>query len=327
MATQYGLLTGEQAVSTGLGQAAGLMGSYTPAAYPGFTPSQTTAPSQQNYMNYTPNQPMAQIQTPNYQLNSAKVPTYQGLMGGDYNAYQNAMTVPGKIAAENAYNTASRDLNNTMGGRGLYGSSIMATQANEGLNREYMNAQAVNAANAAANRYGMQATDLQNQNAFNTNQYGMAATENQNKNAYGLDAARLGMTQNQNVYQAGVSDAARQQEYNLAAQTYANQGTEAQRQWEKQQALEKMQYALASGQYSNEQQTAMINQYLALAGRGQVTAGQNLSANTTTAGQNLAAAGQQSATDAASAAGWGNFIGGLIGNVNYSDAGGWSFGK
>jgi hypothetical protein len=315
-----GLLSPEQYVQEGLQGAFGLIGSKNSNPYPSFVPSQQQAPSTQSYMNYTPNQPMAQVQTPNYQLNSAKLPQYQGLMGGDYNAYQQAMTVPGQIAAQNAYQTANRDLNSTMGGRGLYGSSIMATQANEGLNREYINAQAINAANAAANRYGMQATDLQNQNAFNANQYGMMATENQNQNAYNLDQSRLGMTQNQNTYNAGVSDAARQGEYNLAAQTDARAQAEQQRTWANQQALEKFQYDLASGNYTDAQRQQAINEYLALAGRGQVTAGQN--ANTAASNNATDAANRAAQWDAlikggyvASQIPWdkaGNYIGGLL---------------
>jgi hypothetical protein len=308
-------------------------------------------------MNYTPNQPMAQIQTPNYQMNSA-APTwqgynpqsaqvnqnYKGLMGGDYDALQKALQTPGDIAAQNAYNTGSRDLANQMGGRGLYGSSIMSTQANEGINREYMNAMAGNAANATAQRYGMQATDLQNQNAFGMQQalanqsdaqgvrglmanqnlaqnsfaqdiYGKQLGQEQNMNAYNQQNAQLGMQQNQNVYQAGVSDAARKQDYDLAALQYGNQGNEQQRQWSNQQALEKMQYELASGQYSQQQQADMINQYLALAGRGQVTAGQNQAANQ--------ASNQASATNTAGLMG---AIGSIIGNTGYTADNGWTWG-
>ncbi len=111
-----------------------------------------------------------------------------------------------------------------------------------------------------------------------------------------------------------MTDAARRGEYNLAAQTYGNQGTEAQRQWQNQQALEQMQYQLASGQYTQEQQTAMINQYLALAGRGQVTSGQN--AATTAAQQQADAAQQQSL--------YGNLAGLLTtGGLMYGGSQGW----
>ncbi len=496
----YGLLSGEDSVSVGLGGAAGLIGQgQTATPYPGYVPSQTTAPSQQTYMNYTPNQPMAQITTPNYQLNTStpnwqntntnattspysfdawgpingpnyqsvntqaattewkwnpttlsmervtnpytayqgtdpayqklgSTPVYQGLMGGDYNALQTALQIPGEIAAKTAYDQGQTNLTNQMGGQGLYGSSIMSNQARTALETPYQNTLATNAANAAATRYAQQAADLQNQNTFNTNVYGQQMGENQAANAqglstwgtrlgenqtgqqmglqaqmanqntnanlqgllsqqgiaqnsanldyaklgtatnlanvsnalsqvqnlnslassdtqnlqrlyqntnqqmnaqnldyaklatgvdqsnvatnltqslaqnaqnqntynqqmaqnqamnqYGLNAAGQQMTQAQNTYQAGVSDAARKQDYALAAQNYANAGTEQQRQWANQQAVEKFQYDLASGQYTNQQMTEKINQYLALAGRGQVTAGQNAA---TTAQQN-----------------------------------------
>lgn len=722
-----GLLSGEDAVSGGLTGAAGLIANYKPSPYPAYVPSQTKAPSQQDYMNYTPNQPMAQITTPNYQLkldaptwnswnpqqqggygavdtqvqtqpwnyqstnpnaqaanykwndwnalqgpqggygtvntqvqaqpwnfqsinpnaqvadykwsdwkaeaapeyervgtvaDAAKyqwkdtplsmeriqnpyaaysgeapsyqtlrnTPSFQGLMEGDYNALQKALQTPGEIAAERAYKQGQANLANTMGGSGLYGSSIMANQARQALETPYQETLAANAANAAAQRYGLQASDLQAGNQFGMNVYGQQMAENQaanaqaqrnwetrlnenlsglglnmtsqqsnqstnaalqsllaqqgiamnqgefnyanlltnnaqqniqnalsqatnlnklkssdyetiqglmanqnlaknagnlqyagmqtevnkqnaanalaqaqqqnalglnyaqlgtqtasenaaralqqqqqlntlnssdlqqlqglmasqnlaqnagnlqyaglqtdvnqqnvanalaqsqqqnalglnyaqlgtqtasdnaaralqqqqqfnalnssdlqqlqglmanqnlaqnqfgqnvynqqmaqnqNMNQFNQQNAQLGMQQNQNLYNAGVSDAARQQDYNLAAQTYENQRREQQRQWENQQALEQMQYQLASGQYNNEQQQNMINQYLALAGRGQVTAGQNAA----TDAQQAAAQAQQNAALYGGLAGLGT-TGGLI----YGLSNGW----
>jgi len=49
----YGLLTGYDAVSKGLGQAYGLVLNYTPSASPSFIHSQAKALSLQNYMNTT----------------------------------------------------------------------------------------------------------------------------------------------------------------------------------------------------------------------------------------------------------------------------------
>jgi hypothetical protein len=314
---QYGLLSAEEAVSQGLGGAAGLIGSANQNPYPAYVPSQTKAPTTQGYMSYTPNQPMQTVQTPNYKLNSA-APTwqnftpqtsqvnqnYQGLMNGDYAALQQALQQPGEIAARRAYETGQTNLTNQMGGRGLYGSSIMANQARTSLDQPYMDTLASNAANAATQRYGMQATDLQNQNQFGMQQAlanqsdaqnvrGLMSSQNLAQNAFGqetygkqlgqenainafnMDNAKLGMTQNQNVYNAGVSDAARQQEYGLAAQTDARTQAEQLRQWENQQALEKFQYDLATQNYNDAQRQQRINEYLALAGRGQITAGQN----------------------------------------------------
>ena len=336
-----GLLGPEDAVKMGLGGAGGLIGSPQAVNYPAYVPSQTQGPSQGNFINYTPNQPMAQIQAPNYQLNSTKpnwqsftptklgaTPSYEGLMGGDYNALQTALQTPGAIAARQAYDQGQTNLTNTMGGRGLYGSSIMSNQARNALEQPYMDALATNAAQAAAQRYQQQAADLQNKNTFgmkvygqqmgqNTAQQGLMATQNtaqntqatdlykaqlaqeQNRNTYAMDAAKLGMTQNQNVYNASVADAARQQDYSKEALTYQNQGNEAQRAWQNAQDLEKFQYQLATGTYGNQQNTQAINQYLALAGLGAP----------------LAAANQTNATN--SQAGWLGLAGaglGLLGN-------------
>jgi len=90
---------------------------------------------------------------------TAKAPVYTGLMGGDYDKLQSSLAVGGRQAAENAYNTGTQNLTNTMGGRGLYGSSVMQQQQTQGLDREYMRAQAANEANAAAQRYAMQQAD------------------------------------------------------------------------------------------------------------------------------------------------------------------------
>jgi len=275
-----GLLGPEDAVSRGLGGAAGLIGSQGGINYPSYVPSQTRAPQTGNYIGYSPNQPMAQITAPNYRLNNVNVPQYQGLMGGDYDALQSALQAPGDIAARQAYNQGQVNLTNQMGGRGLYGSSIMSNQARNALEQPYMDALSTNAAQAAAARYGMQATGLQNQNMFGSDIYGKQLAQQQNQNVYGLDAAKMMATQNQNVYQAGVGDAARRQDYNLAGLNYQNQQTEQMRQWQNAQDLEKMQYQLAAGQYGNQQNTAAINQYLALAGLGAPLAAANQSNQT-----------------------------------------------
>jgi hypothetical protein len=117
-------------------------------------------------------------------------PTYQGLMGGDYGRLESALAQSGAIAAQNAFNQGSQALNSAMSGRGMYGSSIMSNQANQGLNREFMNALATNAAQAAAQRYGLEASDLASKNTFNTNIYGQQMDENKASNAQALEIAR-----------------------------------------------------------------------------------------------------------------------------------------
>ena len=351
-------LSEEDAVTTGLGGALQLIANQSGINYPGYVPTETTGPSQLSYIGYSSNTPLSSVITPSYQLNmsvntpqwqntglNSSVPTaqtagynwsnygrnapqYQGLMGGDYNRLEQALNIPGAIAATNAYNTGSQALNSAMSGRGLYGSSIMGNQMNQGLNREYMNAMATNAGNAAAQRYGMQQTDLANasgqalegwkgllgestaanqagldysklatntnlanaanqltstqnlnqlgmqqglaQNAQNMDIYGKQMAQSEAANQYGLSAAAQQMQQNQALYNSSAADAQRQQAYNLAAMEYENAGTEATRDWQNEQAYNQYKYDVAAGNYANVQNQQLINEYLALAGKGQL---------------------------------------------------------
>ena len=117
-------------------------------------------------------------------------PAYQGLMGGDYEALQAALTSPGAAAARTAYEQGLTNLQDIMGGKGLYGSSIMQNQQREALDKVYQQALADNAAKAAAQRYGMEATDLQNKNAFGLNVYGQQMGENTAANQLALEVAQ-----------------------------------------------------------------------------------------------------------------------------------------
>jgi hypothetical protein len=188
---------------------------YTPNLYPGYVSPPSGVGDQVRMPDYQP-----------YAIPSWSG-SYQGMMGSDYDAWQKALTDPGATAAQTAYNQANVKLNNQMGGQGLYGSSIMSNQANAGLNTTYQNALATNAANAAATRYGMQQTDVNNQNTYNEAQ-----------NSFAGNMGQLGVTQAQNEYNAllnkanaqqtynnlaaGSSDSYNQYLYNLAAMGYGN---------------------------------------------------------------------------------------------------------
>ena len=208
-----------------LDYAQGLMGkSY--AQYPSYVSSQQYAPSQYSFYKYSPTDPMTQVNVPNYEYtaNSATpwqnwtaqnapsygkvgtnaqtanwkwnnynvaAPTYNSLMSGDYEALQQALTTPGQIEAQNAYNQGLTNLNATMSGKGLYGSSMMGNQMNQGLNREYMNALSTNAANAAATRYGMEQQDLTNMSAQELAAWQAKLNESITGNSAGLDYAKL----------------------------------------------------------------------------------------------------------------------------------------
>ena len=208
-----------------LDYAQGLMGkSY--AQYPSYVSSQSYAPSQYSFYKYSPTDPMTQVNVPNYEYtaNSATpwqnwtaqnapsygkvgtnaqtanwkwnnynvaAPTYNSLMSGDYDALQQALTTPGQIEAQNAYKQGMVNLNAAMSGQGLYGSSMMGNQMNQGLNREYMNALSTNAANAAATRYGMEQQDLTNMSAQELAAWQAKLNESITGNSAGLDYAKL----------------------------------------------------------------------------------------------------------------------------------------
>ena len=208
-----------------LDYAQGLMGkSY--AQYPSYVSSQSYAPYEYSFYKYSPTDPMTQVNVPNYQYtaNSATpwqnwtaqnapsygtvgtnaqtadwkwnnynvaAPTYNSLMSGDYEALQQALTTPGQIEAQNAYNQGLTNLNATMSGKGLYGSSMMGNQMNQALNREYMNALSTNAANAAATRYGMEQQDLTNMSAQELAAWQAKLNESITGNSAGLDYAKL----------------------------------------------------------------------------------------------------------------------------------------
>lgn len=157
--------------------------------------------------------PMASVTTPNYTYTASEAPQYKGLMGSDYDALQKALYDPAAQAAQTAYSQGMNRLNDTMGGKGLYGSSIMQNQANQGLNTVYQNALSSAAANAVKNRYDLQQQGLTQENAFNKDLYGLGLTRESAINQYGLNKAGNEMTQNANLWKALQAEAARKQGY------------------------------------------------------------------------------------------------------------------
>ena len=146
----------------------------------------------------------------------ASAPAMERMMGGDYQSLQNALEQPGKINAQNAYNEGWQKLRSMVTDNGLYGSSIAANQFNQGLQREYNDALTKNAATAAATRYGMQADELNNLNNLAMQGYGINASDVQNQRAYDLAQRGMDINQNQFGYKAGVTNAETQRAYNDA---------------------------------------------------------------------------------------------------------------
>jgi hypothetical protein len=224
-----------------LSRAQNLIGNTSYSSYPGYTPSQSTAPTQADYVEYTPINTLANVNTPDYK---------NGLFGGDYDALQSALTTPGANAATTAYNQGTNKLTNTMGGRGLYGSSIMQNQQTNSLDSVYQKAMADNAANAAAQRYTLQQQAAEDENQFNATIY-----PNQ------LQAAN-------DQYKAGLLGTQDKREYDVNKLTYDNSYKNALTEWENAKAFEKYQYELAQRADKNAFNEQQVNANLALAGQG-----------------------------------------------------------
>ena len=264
MPTTLSTLSGTDAVQYGLGKAWEEIQNQRAIQYPNYVSSAIKSPAQMEFARYSPNQPMATIQAPNYQISAKSqdwgqwtplagiqyetvnpnaqaagytfqnintstpwraftaqtyqgttpqfqtvstatpwadfqfqalkqeaptyqklsdiAPTYQGLLSGDYDALQRALALPGQQKIEDAYTKGLIDLKNTMGGQGLYGSSLMGNQLTNNLIKERMRAEAANEAAAAAQRYGMQQSDLAKAAEVGLNVYGQRMAEQANLN-------------------------------------------------------------------------------------------------------------------------------------------------
>ena len=213
---------------------------------------------------------------------------YSGLMGSDYDRLEQSLRTPGEIAATNAYDRGSRDLNAYMGNSGMYGSSVMAQQANEGLNREYMNAEAANAAQAAAQRYGLQQNDLQ---------FGAQ---------YGLQRADLGRQQNLDQWKARTTNNGLLSDYQNQRFQFDVGNAEASRNERNMLNQQRYQHQLQQVNWNNMMNEQLMNQALALSGQGAPLANASMNYRS-----------QQDALDAADNQAWWNLgtqvVGGLFG--------------
>lgn len=274
-----------------LNQAQGLM--TTPnSAYPAYKPTQSQSPASYDYYNYTATTPMAQISTPNY----------QGMMGGDYDKLQEALTTPGANAATGAYQTGLQGLNNAMSGRGLYGSSIMGNQQVQGLDKVYQQSLANNAANAAGQRYTLQQADLDALNKFNAQNY-----------ATGID-------QNKNLWTANAVENANRQAYDSSKLGFNMTQADQLRQWQNAQEYEKYTYDLARNAYNNQATESLMNRALALAGQGAPLSASATNYQIAEAQNQAAMQAAREASSAANTAAWlgagGSVLGGLLSTNN-----------
>lgn len=276
-----------------LKNAQGLLKDSTYTAYPEYVPTQTNAPTQTQYAEYQPVSPLATVTAPNYKV---------GLMGGDYDALQQALTTPGANAATTAYNQGYNRLTNAMGGRGLYGSSIMQNQATQGLDSVYQQAMADNAAKAAAQRYSLQQQAAEDENQFNATLYPNM-----------LQAAN-------DQYKAGLLSTQDKRAYDVAKLEWDKSYQDALTDWENAKAYEQYQYQLANRADQNAWNEQQINANLSIAGYGAPLVS---SANQATAAYNNYLASilnSQRAQQSANQSGWlgaaGTIAGGLLKNTD-----------
>jgi len=184
--------------------------------YPSLTmPAQAAAPPGYQPVGYTPSAGYQGVGMPGFTRTQGNVPSLYGLMGGikfpeyagtkqlvqtlsggDYGALERSIAEPALGAAQERYAGEQSRL----GGGGLYGSSIDAASI---ANQAATEADIMN--QARMQRYG-----LQTQEQARADQLRMA--ERQNQNAWGQARYGAEMGKAQNLWQAGMSEAQRQDE-------------------------------------------------------------------------------------------------------------------
>jgi len=269
--------------------------------YPSFVPSEQNAPVALDYYQMSEPNAMQGLTSPEWVNMAGNAPTYTSLMSGDYEKLEEALKAPGETAARQAYDQALRDLQNYMGGRGLYGSSVMATKANEGLNRELLNALSTNASNAVVQRYNLQAQDLANLNTFLADIYGKDISRENAANQFGAQVFNTAIQHAFDLWRSDYANAELRNNYNLQNTLWNQAQIEAQREWANKQGIEGFQYELAKRAWEEQMYETFFNRAQALAGSGTplATGYQNYN----TAIQQLNAL-QSAASSASSASTW-----------------------
>ena len=285
------------------------------SAYPTYVPSQGQSPTQMSYYSYTPTSPMARVNAPDY---TASGGAYQGLMGGDYARLEQALRQPGEIAAGQAYQTGMNNLTNVMGGQGLYGSTIMGNQMNQGLLREYLDAMIKNASGATSKRYEMEQAELGKLNEFN-----LARELEQNKYNAQMFASKV--AQEGDIFKANTSLSDQLNAYNAGKLSWDYQQDSAMRDWQNKSAYERYTYELAKQAYVNQMDEMMMNRALAIAGQGaplsQSYLNYQIAQQQAQAAIDAANASANAATQAAMWGAGGSALGGLLGNKSLSEIG------
>ncbi|WP_029461243.1 hypothetical protein [Solidesulfovibrio alcoholivorans] len=189
----------------------------------------------------------------NYSMDTAQS-MYKQPSNGAWDKYQSNLQQPGEIAAKNAYDSAMQAIKGSMGGKGMYGSSVMNQQANDKAYKTYSDALTTNAAQAASQ--AQQARDSSNQYlaSLANNIYGTRTGE---WNNLANRETQVGLAQNQfnqSQDQQKLSELAALNSYNL-------QNANAQNNWNMTQAQNEGNWNWNTNAYDNNLQKSWWDGY------------------------------------------------------------------
>ncbi len=189
----------------------------------------------------------------NYSMDTAQS-MYKQPSNGAWDKYQTNLQQPGEIAAKNAYDSAMQAIKGSMGGKGMYGSSVMNQQANDKAYKTYSDTLTTNAAQAASQ--AQQARDSSNQYlaSLANNIYGTRTGE---WNNLANRETQVGLAQNQfnqSQDQQKLSELAALNSYNL-------QNANAQNNWNMTQAQNEGNWNWNTNAYDNNLQKSWWDGY------------------------------------------------------------------
>lgn len=222
-------------------------------------PTQTTIPDYQR----------AQFQTygqaaPTYSTYSGADPTYTGLLGGDYTRLESALRTPGEIQAKNALNQNIRNISSSLGGKGAYGSSAYTRSMNNDAYGNFANTMATNAANATAQRYGMEQTDLGRKLQADTTAFQGRIAENHAANSQAYNAWNAGLNQNNLMNQLNYRQAENASNYGMQQALQQNALDNQQFNWDLQKAQGAWNGLLGQTNWNNSQNQQAYQNILGL---------------------------------------------------------------
>jgi hypothetical protein len=203
-----------------------------------------------------------------YQPTNATPGPYQGLMEGDYDRLEEALRQPGETAAKNAFEQGGNYLKDIMGSSGMYGSSVMGNQANEGFGQKYMDTLASNASNAVGQRYGMQQGDLQFGSNFDLQRAAQQIQDNQFGANYGLSLANLGRQDALDQYKSALTGRNMLADYNTDRFQFDYGLDEAARKEHNALLENRFGYDLSSQDWLRDRNKELMQLGLGLAGQG-----------------------------------------------------------